>query len=289
MTKIIKESFSCTRDSLTIQGTLYRKNGSLRQPIVICSHEFMANQLFVRPYAKMFAELGYAAFTYDFCGGCIVGKSDGNSTDMTVFSEREDLKAVLEFARSQPYTDEERVTLLGCSQGGLVSALAAAELGAQIDTLILLYPAFSIPEDARNGHMIKARFDPQHVPETFWCGPMKLGKKYASSVMDMDVYETIGSYHGNILILHGDKDDLVPIAFSERAFERYMQTKENTLPDWKGERSVRMQVIKGAGHIFKNISHLREAMGYIQSFLVEIEEASMFDPTIDSDHIYYTY
>lgn len=286
---MVKESFSCTRDSLTIRGVVYRRNGSLRQPIVICSHEFMANRMFARSYAKMFAERGYAAFTYDFCGGCIVGSSDGNTTDMTVLTEKEDLNAVLEYAQSQPYTDEDRVTLLGCSQGGLVSALVAAELKDRIDTLILIYPALSIPDDARKGEMIKAKFDPDHVPDTFWCGPMKLGKNYALTAKALDPYDDIVSYTGNVLIIHGDQDDLVPLSYSEKAFEAYQASRKGIPHDWKGERSVRMHIVKGAGHVFKNPSHLREALGYIQSFLVETEEASMFDPNIDSDHIYYTY
>ena len=286
---MVKDNFSCARDSLTIRGTVYRRGDSLRQPIVICSHEFMANRLFVRSYAKMFAELGYAAFTYDFCGGCIVGSSDGNTTDMTVLTEKEDLKAVLEYARSQPYTDEDRITLLGCSQGGLVSALAAAELQDRIDTLILIYPALSIPDDARKGEMIIARFDPAQIPESFRCGPMKLGRGYAATAQELDPYEDIAGYHGNVLIIHGDQDDLVPLSYSEKAYSAYLAARKDRLPDWKGERALRMHVIKGAGHVFTKPSHLREALGHIQGFLTETEEASMFDPHIDSDHIFYTY
>ena len=38
----------------------------------------MANQGTVKHYAKLLAELGFAAYGYDFCGGCVMmGKSDG--------------------------------------------------------------------------------------------------------------------------------------------------------------------------------------------------------------------
>ena len=99
---ITRTSFHCTRDGLTIRGAVYRRKDGNRLPIVILSHEFMTNRLFVARYAKMFAELGYAAFTYDFCGGCVVGSSGGRSEDMTVFTECRDLEAVMVYARSKP-------------------------------------------------------------------------------------------------------------------------------------------------------------------------------------------
>lgn len=284
-----QNTFQCTRDGLTIRGAVYRRKHGVRQPIVILSHEFMANRRFVSRYAKMFAELGYAAFTYDFCGGCAVGSSDGRTEDMTVFTECRDLEAVMDYACSQEYTDEYRITLLGCSQGGLVSGLVAARHPDKIEMLILLYPALSIPDDARKGKMLMAQFDPNAIPETFRCGPMKLGREYATSVMDLDPFEILGSYKGNVLLLHGDRDDLVPLSYSHRAMAMYRQAQKEAEPDWKGPRSARLVVIPGAGHIFRKNAHMSHAMGSIQSFLLETSEISNYDHTINSDHILYMF
>lgn len=286
---IQQQSFHCQRDGLTIRGTVYRRKHGQSLPVVILSHEFMANRRFVARYAKMFAELGYAAFTFDFCGGCSVGSSDGSSTDMTVFTECEDLKAVLNYACRQEYTDEYRITLLGCSQGGLVSALVAAEMKSKVEMLILLYPALCIPDDARKGRMLMARFDPKDIPETFQCGPMKLGRAYAQTVMDLDPFDVLGEYTGNVLILHGDQDKLVPLSYSQRAKEMYQSAADRAEPDWKGPRSVRLVVISGAGHIFRRSSHQAHAMGSIQSFLLETSEISNYDHSINEDHIHYIF
>ena len=40
--------------------------------------------------------------------------------DMSVMTEMKDLKAVIDYAESLPYTDADRLVLMGCSQGGLV-------------------------------------------------------------------------------------------------------------------------------------------------------------------------
>ncbi len=285
---ITRTAFQCTRDGLTIRGVEYRRKIGNRQPIVILSHEFMTNRLFVARYAKMFAELGYAAFTYDFCGGCVVGSSGGRSEDMTVFTECRDLEAVMVYARSREYTDEHHITLLGCSQGGLVSGLVAARHPEQIELLILLYPALSIPDDARKGTMMLSKFDPKAIPETFRCGPMVLGREYAASVMDLDPFESLGAYRGNVLLLHGDRDKLVPLSYSQRAAETYRRAQEEAT-ERDGPRSARLVVIPGAGHIFLKPALQSRAMGAIRSFLLETSETSDRDHTINSEHILYMF
>ena len=87
------EKFECRRSKLRIQGLVFR-TGSGQRPAVILSHGFLANSKMCRTYAKLLAEQGYAAFTFDFCGGGLMGKSDGKSRDMTILTEKEDLLTV---------------------------------------------------------------------------------------------------------------------------------------------------------------------------------------------------
>lgn len=87
---ITVSSFKCSRDGLVIRGTEYRPQGK-KLPVAIISHGFMADQRSVRNYVRQFAEWGYAAYCFDFNGWCLKGKSDGRTTDMTVFTEKEDL------------------------------------------------------------------------------------------------------------------------------------------------------------------------------------------------------
>ncbi|MDD6526357.1 MAG: alpha/beta fold hydrolase, partial [Oscillospiraceae bacterium] len=226
-------------------------------PIAVISHGFMANQMFSQIHAQNLAKMGYAAFCFDFCGGTLVGSSDGDSTDMSVLTETEDLKAVIEFAKEQSYTDENGLVLLGCSQGGFVSAIVAAEMKEDVDALILLYPALCIPDDARSGEMMFAKFDPQNVPETFWCGPMKLGRRYVTDVIEMDPYEIINQYTGKVLIIHGNQDKIVDISYAQRAVEAYTQAGAE----------VELKVIDKGGHMFFRPSHAYKALGFIREFV----------------------
>ena len=82
--EIQKTLFHCSRDGLTIRGTEYRPEGDCLPPVIV-SHGFMANQSSVRHYAKRLAQC------FDFCGGGLLSKSDGRTTDMTIFTEQADL------------------------------------------------------------------------------------------------------------------------------------------------------------------------------------------------------
>ena len=264
---ITESTFECKRDGLTIRGTVYRPKED-HLPIAIVCHGFMAWQDSVKHYAAFLAEMGYAAFTFDFCGGsAMCGKSDGKTTEMSVLTETKDLEAVIEYVRNLSYTDYEKILLMGCSQGGFVSALVAAKNNFPIEKLVLFYPALCIPDDARAGKMMIVRFDPQNVPDTFRCGPMKLGRCYAMDVMQMDAFAEIKNYAGRVCIVHGTKDKIVDISYANRAAEAY----KSTIPIGMQEsKRVQLHFIDGGGHMFSK-KHDVIAMKLLKEFAAKHE------------------
>ena len=247
--RIDTSPFTCQRDGLTIRGYVFGEPTSGKHAIII-SHGFLANQKTVRNYATALAEEGYLAITFDFNGGGIGGKSDGRSVDMTVQTEKADLLAVIKTVQTQ--YQPASISLMGCSQGGFVSALTAKELDSGINSLVLFYPALCIPDDARNGHMMFYRFDPKNVPDVLGRFPMKLGGDYARVVMDMNPFEAIKGYEGPVLLIHGTADKIVNI--------RYARTARECFP------SCEYHEIDGGAHGFKG-AHDREAIQLLRSFM----------------------
>jgi pimeloyl-ACP methyl ester carboxylesterase len=144
---------------------------------------------------------------------------------------------------------------MGCSQGGFVSGMTAAQLKEKIKGLIMFYPALCIPDDARKGHMMFSEFDPQNIPDTFRCGPMKLGKCYAEDAQQLDFTEELKGYRGPVLIIHGDADPIVNVSYSERARNAY------------SEGQCRLTVLPGAGHGFKGTDDriaIQTAVGFLK-------------------------
>ena len=212
----------------------------------------MANEKMCHGYARLLAEIGYLAVTFDFCGGGIMSRSGGRTQDMTVLTEKEDLLAVIRFLQRQPYVDAGSLSLLGCSQGGFVSAMVAKELQAGIASLLLFYPALCIPDDARKGQMMFFHFDPQNIPDILGRFPMKLGGDYARSVIDMDAFAEISGYSGRTLYLHGTEDKIVDISYARKARELYP--------------NCRYRELLGAGHGFRG-SYDQEACELLKSFM----------------------
>ena len=264
--KTEKLAFSCRRGDLTIRGHVCKPENDGTFPAVIISHGFMSNQQDVKQYAEALAAEGYAAFIYDFCGGCLRGTSDGLSRDMTVFTEVEDLKAVISHVLALPYVQGSKVILMGCSQGGFVSAITAAQLPEKVEKLVLFYPALCIPDDARSGKMMFYCFDPDNIPDILGRRPMELGGEYARSVIDKNPYAMIASYPGPVLIIHGTADKIVNLRYSEKAKEAY------------GSERCTLVIINGAGHGFhkkadeKAIAFLREFVrGRTELFAVDVK------------------
>ena len=255
---IEKRRYSCYRDGLKINGTLFlpQTHKNERLPIAIVCHEFMANQLFSFSYAKALAGIGFAAFCFDFCGGGLVSMSRGSRRDMSVLTEISDLKAVIRFAQSLSNTDESNLLLVGCSQGGLVAALTAAQMPETVNGLVLLYPALCIPDAARAGKMLWLKFDPSNIPEKMHAGPMPLGRRYAADVMNMDAFQQIAGYSGKVLLLHGDRDTIVSISNTQKACCVYQSAGAN----------VRFVTIPGGKHIFRKPSQIRQATQEIIAF-----------------------
>lgn len=254
-------TFECERDGLKLRGTQYRPKGE-NLPIAIVSHGFMANQETTRAYAIWFAERGYVSYCYDFNGGSAMkNHSEGKTTDMSVMTEVKDLEAVINYAKSLEFTDGKNITLMGCSQGGFVSALTAAKNEQPVKKLVLFYPALCIPDDARAGKMMFAKFDPGNIPETIKCGPMILGKCYVADVIDLDPFKEIQNYNGDVLIIHGTKDKIVHVDYAKKAYEAYASNKSEN-----ADKHIKLYIIEKAKHGFSK-KHDTLALKEVEKFV----------------------
>lgn len=216
-------------------------------PAVIISHGFNGSYKDNEDRAEFFAQNGYAAVVFDFCGGGRTSKSDGEMTEMSVLTEAADLNAVIDGMLSFEYVEPENLFLLGASQGGYVSAYVAAQRAEDINALALLFPAFSLQDDCweRHGSI-------ENIPETELVMNNTLGAIYSQDAMSIDIYEVIGGYKGDVLICHGTHDELVDISYSERAAEVY--------------ENAELKVIDKGGHGFQG-KQLKESNAYLLDFL----------------------
>lgn len=208
------------------------KQQNSKHGVAIISHGFNGTHHFGKDYFNTLNDLGYAVYTFDFPCGSIHSKSDNNTMNMAVSDEKNALKEIVAFFMKQKDTDKNNIVLIGESQGGLVSALAASELKKKVSNLVLIYPALCIPDNWNDRYPRE-----EDIPEVSEIWGVKLGKKFMMDIRPMKPFETIGKYKGNVLIIHGTDDKVVPLSYSQRAEQTYDHAT--------------LKIIEKAGHGFK--------------------------------------
>lgn len=227
-----------------ISGRLYLPQKS-KCPMVILSHGFNGSGDDFSEYAAALVKNGIGACTFDFCGGSLRSKSDLSTTKMTVFTEKEDLFAVIDFIEKQQNT--EKIFLFGASMGGLVSALCAQENTDKIQGMILLYPALCVADNWNEQFP-----DIKNIPDVHNVWEVPLGKVFFETLHNFNVFEHIGKFKKDVLIIHGDKDKIVPLEYSIKANELYTNS--------------RLKIFQGEGHGFSDIG-IKETISMIIDFI----------------------
>lgn len=231
-------------ENVKIQGDHCRLDAILQTPerkpadvmsVAILMHGLTGNKdgMFLRAIADSLERRGVASIRFDFNGH---GHSEGSFTDMTIPNEVTDARMVYNWLMEQHRFGD--VYLFGHSQGSVVAALLATELGPQkVKRLVLASTASNIPEMCRKGKLFGYKFDPKNPPASmlFWENK-KLGGNYIREAQKIDVYETVKTYTGPVLLLHGGADTGVPPSCSEKL--------KVSLPQ------AEMIITPGANHVF---------------------------------------
>ena len=225
----MKKELSYYRDGKRIYGRLYLPDGlsetGAKPPTVILSHGFNSDISGIGDFARELAGEGCIAYAYEFIGGGLNVQSDGKTTEMSVLTEAEDLKCVMDGITALPEVDPDNLFLMGESQGGFVSTYAATEYPERVRGLIALFPAYVLQDDAR----ARVRRS-DTIPDFEEVMGVPLGRIYTEDAGSFDIYDRMPKYQKPVLIMHGTADTLVPIRYSERAVETFPHAELVKIP-----------------------------------------------------------
>lgn len=240
-------------DGIKLNATLEMpENNTGKCPLVIIIHGITGNceETHLVAVSKMFNEIGLATLRVDMYGH---GKSDGQFRDHTLYKWVNNALAVIDYARKLDFVTD--LYLCGHSQGGLTVMLAAALKHDKIKGLIPMSPATMIPEDARKGNVLGMTFDPNAVPDEIpgRNGDHILGSNYFRVAQAIYVEQSIDKYTGPVFLIHGDKDEAVPLRCSTDAAKRY--------------RNAELVVIPGETHCYNN--HLDQVVEAVRKWMVK--------------------
>ena len=242
-----KELIIKQKNGKSIYGIVSNPDTKGKHGVAIISHGFNGTHHFGKDYFKTLNDLGYAVYSFDFPCGSVNSKSDNNTMNMSVSDEKDALKEIVAYFQKQKDVDKNKIVLIGESQGGLVSALAASELKKQVSNLVLIYPALCIPDNWNERYPRV-----EDIPEVSEIWGVKLGKKFMMDIRNIKPFDIIGNYKGNVLIVHGTDDKVVPVDYSKRAQQTYQHAE--------------LKIIEKAGHGFNPRERLLSNQ-YVKDFL----------------------
>lgn len=240
--------FCIQDDGVPLHAKLDVPTGQDKCPLVIVLHGFTGHmeERHITAVSEAMNALGFATLRAELYGH---GQSGGKFEDHNLFKWLNNVLAVTNYAKSLDFVTD--LYLCGHSQGGLTTMLAAGMMPEAFKAIIPLSPALAILRGAREGMLLGISFDPAHIPERFEFDGRQLRGDYVRVAQMLYVDDAIRRYHGQVLLVHGDADETVPLADTAEAAAKY--------------ENARLAVIPGDTHCYDY--HLEAVLAAIKSFL----------------------
>ena len=221
-------------EGIEIAATLAMPVTDENVPFIILCHGYTGSQNHFNAYSKVYASNGIGNLRFDFPAN---GKSGGDSTEISLLTEKKVLEFLLDYSKTIPGVNENQIFLGGQSMGGAVATLCGVEHQDEICGLILCFPGYPIPDFTRKGVVLGTEFDLDNLPETLEIYNYTVGSVFITDALDIDFYNDIlPRMEKDVLIFHGTNDDMIDLEYSRQAVE--------VLP------SARLVVVDGYGHGF---------------------------------------
>jgi fermentation-respiration switch protein FrsA (DUF1100 family) len=201
---------------LTLQGWYVpTRNGA----VVVLVHGHAGNRQHYLPQAGSLVARGYGVLLFDLRNS---GDSQGDTTTMGLL-EVDDVRGAIELVKSKPGVDHSRIGLMGQSLGGATVIMAAARI-PEVGAVVAESAYTSLEDNIRNG-VERLAFLPAFpfAPLVVFWGQQEAGIDIAQ-VRPVDDIASISPRP--ILIVHGERDDIIPVENAHKLYEAAREPKE---------------------------------------------------------------
>ena len=244
-----------SNNGMVLRGILYKPEIEVKVPLVILFHGFSGSKseihfMFTKT-SRVLAKNGIASLRFDFSGS---GDSDGKFSDMTLLSEVSDGLAILDYAKTLDFIDEDNISLVGLSMGGAVASIVASKRKNDIDRLCLwaaVGDAYKIFKYNIEKVADEIKFNEKNQIDL---NANVLGKAFFDELESLDIYALTEDFKGKVMIIHGSEDNTVPIDNAYKFKETY------------GENAS-LHIIEDSGHTFDSEKWEQDVIEKTLSFL----------------------
>jgi pimeloyl-ACP methyl ester carboxylesterase len=241
-------------DGTRLCGILSNPLPGSGNPIVILCHGFSTHKD-GRTNTRLevtFNNNGLATFRFDFFGH---GESGGKLEDITISEAVDDVLQAIKFAQQ---TGHKKIGLVGSSFGGMAGILAASK-SSDLSVLALKSPVSDyldklIFQDHKK--KIEEWKEKGFIQITGAAGQnLRLNHSFYLDAQRIKGYEAAVRIFIPTLIVHGNKDETVPV--------------EQSLKASKIIKNCRLEILDGADHIYSQPPHFEKMLEFISSFVIE--------------------
>ncbi len=196
-----------------------------RYPAVLLVHGFGVDKNEDGMFTKLAGALGKTgilSYRFDFSGR---GESDGKYMDTSLTKQRDDLKAILKFVKSQQKVDKSRIGIVGQSFGTPTSIT----LNPDIKSLVLMGSFGNVKEIMKT--LFAESYNPSGVSTRVKSDGqiVKLNPTFWKEFSNHNIFNSIKQIKYPILFIHGQKDDIVPVSEMEALFKAANEPKEKVI------------------------------------------------------------
>ena len=234
-----------------MSGVLHQPQALFSSAVILC-HGMESNKESdkIVALAGILSENGLLTLRFDFA---CANESSGDFADITYSGEVEDLRAAFDYMLQYPVRN---VGIFGSSMGGTVALLFAGQQEKVAALVTLAAPLH--PEKITEQILSPDALDEwQHCGYVIYHG-RRINVTMLEDLRTLNVPRAATHLKCPTLVIHGDRDETVPV---EEGYELF-----SLLPATK-----KLSVIQGADHRFSDPGHLQQvldlASGWIASHL----------------------
>lgn len=215
------------------------EEGKTSYPVVVMFHGFTGNKaethfIFTKT-ARYLVKKGISVLRFDFMGS---GDSEGKFEDMTLKTEMNDGKKIMEFILQDKRFNRDRIGVLGLSMGAVTAVFTASKYKT---AALVLWSPLAYPEVLKNSLTRGLRKELLKKGKVYPPGMGHyLGKGFFDSLSAVNPLKYARSYSGNVLVVHTKDDTSVPLKHSLAYFEAFHES--SVLP--------RIIILDEGGHTF---------------------------------------
>ncbi len=194
----------------------------------------------LRDISKKLEEKGIASLRFDFSGN---GQSEGDFSHTSYTRHIAEMKQAMNFLSDQGFF---RFAAGGHSMGAAIAVLAADRMAAKSLNIKAVCALAGRLGKGRISHL----FSDEQMEELRQTGKvsfvsrgrqLELGEDFFTDMQKYDLAETVAGFKIPLMVIHGDKDEVIPVKNALEAKER--------------NPGIELEIIPDADHMFLNPAH----------------------------------